>query len=91
MLVSILPRWQEPKDIFMAPTYFIGGSDSSCTRQGGVNLIAGLLMVLALLVRRIRNRENNVFRPAPADYSINTNNNFLLKRSVFSIPKVLRP
>ncbi len=91
MSVCMLPWRQKPEDIFMAPTYTVGGSDSSCTRQGGLNFIAGLLMVLVLLVRKIRNRENYVFRPVLKGYSIKTDNNFLLNRLVFSTPKVLRP
>ncbi len=91
MSVCMLPRRQKPEDIFMAPTYIIGGSDSSCTRQGGFNFIAGLLMVLVLLVRKVKDKQNNAQRPVLKGYSIKTDNNFLLNRLVFSTPKVLRP
>ncbi len=70
MLVSMLPRWQKPEGIFMAPTYSIGGSDYSHTRQGGILFILRLVTaVSALLAKAFRkNRENRGFRPAPAGF-----------------------
>ena len=91
MLVCILPTWQKPKDTLMAPTYNLGGSDSSHTRQGGINLMIRLVMVFALLVRKIRNRENSTSAFVSTDHFINLENNFLFKPLVFSTPKVLRP
>lgn len=91
MSVCMLPWRQKPEHILMAPTYPVGGSDSLYTRQGGLYFIAGLLMVLVLLVREFRNRENYCFRPLLKGYSIETNNNFHQNRLVFSTPKVLRP
>ena len=91
MLVSMLPMWQKPEGTFMAPTYNLGGSDSSRTRQGGINILIRLVMVAVLLVRKIRNREDGASAFVPADYLINFRNNFLFRTLVFSTPKVLRP
>jgi hypothetical protein len=69
MLVSMLPRWQKPEGIFMAPTYSIGGSDSSHTRQGGILFIFQLTMVSALLANVIcEDRGNRGSRPASAGF-----------------------
>jgi hypothetical protein len=89
----MLPRWQKPEGTFMAPTYNLGGSDSSHTRQGGINFLAVVMtMVLALLDSIInKNRENTMFKPVLAGLSIDHRINFSLRRTVFSIPKVLRP
>lgn len=91
MLVSMLPTRQKPEGTFMAPTYSLGGSDSSCTRQGGINTLIRLVMVVVLLVRNIRNREDGASAFEPAGYLINLGNIFLFKPLVFSTPKVLRP
>jgi hypothetical protein len=75
----------------MAPTYNLGGSDSSHTRQGGINILIRLVMVAVLLVRKIRNREDGASAFTPAGYLINFGNIILFKPLVFSTPKVLRP
>jgi len=91
-LVCMLPRRQKPEDAFMTPTYLIGGSDSSHTRQGGIN-IANILtaMVLKLLVKinKEMNRENILPVPCFAGISINEKVNLFSIIIVFSIPKVL--
>jgi hypothetical protein len=69
MLVSMLPRWQKPEGIFMAPTYSIGGSDSSHTRQGGILFIFQLTVVSALLaIVPCEDRGNRGSRSASADF-----------------------
>ncbi|MDA8079580.1 MAG: hypothetical protein M0Z79_11650, partial [Nitrospiraceae bacterium] len=78
---------------FMAPTYPIGGSDSSCTRQGGVYLLLLLLvaMVNALWGERVQHeRETGLPEVAPADVSIDRLRLLFLKPTIFSYPKVLR-
>jgi hypothetical protein len=92
-LVCMLPRWQKPEGAFMTPTYLIGGSDSSHTRQGGIN-IANMLtaMVLKLLVKinKEMNRENILPVPFLSGISIkNEKVNIFSIITVFSIPKVL--
>jgi len=76
----------------MTPTYLIGGSDSSHTRQGGLN-IANMLtaMVLKLLVKiNIEiNRENILSVPFLSGISINEKVNLFSIITVFSIPKAL--
>ena len=91
-LVCMLPRRQKPEGAFMTPTYLIGGSDSSHTRQGGLN-IANMLtaMVLRLLVKINREllRENILPVPCLSGISINEKINLFSIITVFSIPKVL--
>jgi hypothetical protein len=73
MLVSMLPRWQKPEGIFMAPTYSIGGSDSSHTRQGGILITfitLQLTMVFALLANvPCEDRGNRGFGSASAGFA----------------------
>ncbi len=70
MLVSMLPRWQKPEGIFMAPTYSIGGSDSSHTRQGGILSILQLVTMVSALLANVlcEDRENRGSRFASADF-----------------------
>ena len=88
----MLPRWQKPEGAFMTPTYLIGGSDSSHTRQGGLN-IANMLtaMVLKLLVKINRELPGENILPVPflSGVSINEKLNLFSIITVFSIPKVL--
>jgi len=84
--------WQKPEDAFMTPTYLIGGSDSSHTRQGGINITNMLVtMVLKLLV--IKNtemtRENIVTIPFLSGISIKEKVNLFSVFTVFSLPKAL--
>lgn len=98
----MLPMWQKPKGPFMAPTYTIGGSNSSHTRQGGINLIIKLVsMVFVLLGKKFnKNRGNNIFKSVypirclPSnginrDFLIDFYDKFTFKIKVFSTPKVL--
>ena len=92
MLVCMLPMWQKPEGIFMAPTYTMGGSDSSHTRQGGIYLffIKLTTMVCALLDKKLKkDRENNILGSVSADFSIDSDHKYSLTDSVFSTPKVL--
>ena len=91
VLVSMLPKWQKPEGTFMAPTYPIGGSDSSCTRQGGINLIQELVaMISALLDGSLwPDRENKLYEPAFPGFLIDLSWNLLPDFRVFSTPKVL--
>ena len=92
VLVCILPRWQEPEDTFKTPTYVPGGSDSSHTRQGGIN-IANLIVAMVLKLLGIKNKamnRENIFRiPIFAGISIKEKVNLFSIITVFSIPKVL--
>jgi len=90
--VCILPRWQKPEGAFKTPTYVIGGSDYSHTRQGGINKIIMLAtMVLKLLgITNIEmHRENKRHLPLLRGISINANINIFSVITVFSIPKAL--
>jgi len=91
-LVCILPLWQKPEDDFKTPTYVIGGSDISRTRQGGINkLILQAAMVLKLLgiSNKKINRENKKHIPLLRGISINEKVNLFSIITVFSTPKVL--
>jgi len=75
----------------MTPTYVIGGSDISCTRQGGINkLIMQATMVLKLLgiSNKKINRENNRHIPLLRGNSIHEKVNLFSIITVFSTPKV---
>jgi len=90
--VCILPLWQKPEDDFKTPTYVIGGSDISRTRQGGVNkLIMQVAMVLKLLgiSNKKINRENNSHIPLLRGNTIHEKVNLFSIITVFSTPKVL--
>jgi hypothetical protein len=66
----------------MAPTYPIGGSDSSYTRQGGIHIISLKLaaIVFALLGGDVgKKREYRISGSAPADFFIDSNQQFSFK------------
>lgn len=89
----MLTRCQKPKATFMAPTYPIGGSDSSCTRQGGINIILMKLaaMVFALLGGSIREkRKYSTSGPSFAGYFIDFEEQLSFTFSPFPTPKVMR-
>lgn len=92
VLVCILPRWQEPEDTFKTPTYLIGGSDSSHTRQGGIN-ITNIIVAMGLKLLGIKNkamnRENILSIPIFEGISIKEKAPLFSIFTVFSIPKVL--
>jgi len=87
----MLPIWQKPKDTFMAPTYTIGGSDFSRTRQGGINLIRRLVSVVFVLLGENfnKNRGNSIFRFVFTDFFIDLYDKNTFKIKVLSTPKVL--
>jgi hypothetical protein len=91
VLVSVLPRRQRPEGAFMAPTYPIGGSNSSCTRQGGINLIEKLVSVISTLLEGslLPDRENKLYEPVLTGFLIDLSCNSLPEPIVFSAPKVL--
>ncbi len=90
VLVCMLPRWQKPKGAFKAPTYTIGGSDSSRTRQGGINLIFELVsMVFMLFGEKFHIRGNNTCGSVYTGYLIDCYEKITLNPKVFSTPKVL--
>lgn len=89
MPVCILPRRQQPNGISMAPTYPIGGSNFSHTRQGGI-LIKPAIMGLALLGKTIRkDKKNRISESVSSDFLINSFHYIHCKPTVFSLPKVL--
>jgi hypothetical protein len=87
-----LPRWQEPEDVFKTPTYLIGGSDSSHTRQGGINkiiLLAAVVLKLLGMTDKEMHRENNRITPPLGD-TIHENINKYSVLTVFSVvPRAL--
>jgi len=91
-LVCILPLWQKPEDVFMTPTYVIGGSDISHTRQGGINkfiMMAAMVLKLLGIKNIIMNRENKRHIPLLRGISINEKLNLFSIITVFSTPKPL--
>jgi hypothetical protein len=88
----MLPRWQKPEGTFMTPTYIIGGSDSSHTRQGGIN-IANMIVTMVLKLLGIKNiemnRENILSMPFLSGISIQEKVNIFSIFIVSSIPKAL--
>ena len=76
----------------MTPTYLIGGSDSSHTRQGGIN-ITNMLVTMVLKLLGIKNkemtRENILSIPFLSGISIQKNVILSPSFTVFSIPKAL--
>lgn len=87
----MLPIWQKPKDTFMAPTYTIGGSDSSCTRQGGINLIMRLVSVVFILLGENFNKDrgNNTVKSVVTGFFIDLSDKITFKIKDLSTPKVL--
>jgi hypothetical protein len=77
----------------MAPTYPIGGSDFSYTRQGGINFILMKLaaMVFALLDGIPREERNQTIPgPAFAGHFIDLQEQFSIIFTPFRTPKVMR-
>lgn len=88
----MLPRWQKPEDAFKTPTYVIGGSDYSHTRQGGIKkiiMLAAMVLKLLGITNKEMHRENKRHAPLLRGISINTNINIFSIITVFSIPKAL--
>src|SRR5512135_2599363 len=91
--VCMLTRCQKPKATFMAPTYPIGGSDFSCTRQGGINILLVKLatMIFALLGGGITEKgKYSVYGPSFSGFFIDFHEQFSLIFSPFPPPKVMR-
>ena len=91
-LVCMLAMCQKPEGAFKAPTYILGGSDSSRTRQGGFLfiLITKLLsMVGALLEKTIErsHRENKGYLPAQTGIFIHSSLNIYHCLPLLSLPK----
>lgn len=93
--MSKLPIWQKPEDFFKAPTYTIGGSDSSHTRQGGTKIILKMPATMVFMLLGIilyKNKGNNVSRSAEPDYFIDFyNKNTLLPRGCLTPKALLNP
>lgn len=91
MLVSTLPERQKPEGPFMAPTYSIGGFNSSHTRQGGINFFIKLVAMIFVLLgeKTLTIFHENFFRSACSDFSIDFNVNYLSNNICFSSPKAL--
>ncbi len=88
--MCILPERQEPEGDFKTPTYVIGGSDYSHTRQGGINkiiMLAAMVLRLLGITDKEMIRENKRHMPLLRGISINTNINIFSIITVFSIPK----
>jgi len=90
----MLAMCQKPEGAFKAPTYILGGSDSSHTRQGGfLTIIITKLMsvVKALLVRSIERSygENKGYQPVHAGFFIHASVNFYYFLPLLSLPKDL--
>ena len=95
LLVCMLPLWQKPEGSFMAPTYPMGGSDSSLTRQGGTLMsVLFTLMKLAsvgpgLLEKKIAFfKEKSAMRSVVTDPSIHLYQPLLYLFRDFSHPTV---
>jgi hypothetical protein len=87
--VCILPRRQEPEDVFMTPTWFKGGSDSSHTRQGGPYISVLLVtVVLKLFGRKDREIKRDRLPVLLPGISIHEKLN-LFSLPLFSIPELL--
>ena len=96
-LVCMLAMRQKPEGAFKAPTYILGGSDSSHTRQGGfliINIIMLMSVVKALLAGNVKrnHRENEGYLPVDAGIFIHSSVNILNCFPLLSLPKdLLRP
>ena len=93
-LVCMLAMCQKPEGAFKAPTYVIGGSNFSHTRQGGfifTKITMLMTMVLELLVtnNKKNHRENNGFKSFITGFFIDSLLTPFPKDAVFSVPKGL--
>ncbi len=92
----MLPFRQKPKDLFKAPTYTMGGSNSSHTRQGGILLtilhmpVAMAFMLLGINLYKIN--ENKVMKSDQKDFFIDfCTQNTLTARDFLSPKASLKP
>jgi hypothetical protein len=90
----MLASCQKPEGPFKAPTYLLGGSNFSRTRQGGLiftKITMLMTVVLELLVTNDKkfHRENNGFKSFITGFFIDSLHLSFPKDAVFSIPKGL--
>jgi len=90
----MLATCQKPEGAFKAPTYILGGSDSSHTRQGGflIILIKKLMSVVdALLAGNVKrtHRENKGYLPVLSGIFIHVSVNIFNCVPLLSLPKDL--
>jgi len=88
----MLAMCQKPEGVFKAPTYLLGGSNFSRTRQGGLlftKITMLMTMVLELLVtnNKQNHRENNGFKSFITGFFIDSLQTSFPKDAVFSVPK----
>ena len=93
-LVCMLAICQKPEGAFKAPTYLLGGSDSSHPRQGGFLIIffnTLMSVVKALLAGDAKktHRENRGYLPIEPGIFIHSSVNFFFFFSLLSSPKDL--
>lgn len=93
----MLAACQKPEGAFKAPTYILGGSDSSHPRQGGfliINITKLMSVVKALLAGNVKknHRENEGYHPVKAGIFIHSSVNTFIGFPPLSLPKgLLRP
>ena len=85
---------QKPEGAFKAPTYILGGSDSSHTRQGGfliIHIKKLMSVVMALLAGNVKrnHRENEGYQPVETGIFIHSSVNLFSSRPVLLLPEVL--
>jgi len=90
-LVCMLAMCQKPEGAFKAPTYILGGSDSSHTRQGGfliIHITKLLAIVKALLDGSIErsHRENEGYPPVQTGIFIHASVNIYYCLPLLSLP-----
>ena len=96
-LVCMLAMCQKPEGAFKAPTYIVGGSDSSHTRQGGfliIHIKKLMSVVMALLAGNVKrnHREKKGYGPVLTGIFIHSSVNILNCFPLLSLPKdFLRP
>lgn len=93
-LVCMLAMCQKPEGVFKAPTYLLGGSNFSRTRQGGL-IFTKITMLMTMVlgafgyVQQKNNRENNGFKSLITGFFIDSLQTFFPEDAVFSVPKGL--
>jgi hypothetical protein len=92
----MLALCQKPEGAFKAPTYILGGSDCSRTRQGGLlyslimimKLMSVVTVLLAYTVKRTH-REKKGYGPVLTGIFIHASVNLFSSRPVLLLPEVL--
>jgi hypothetical protein len=85
---------QKPEGAFRAPTYLIGGSNFSRTRQGGfifakITMLMTIVLELLVTNNKKNHRENNGFKSFITGFFIDFLQTSFPKDAVFSVPKGL--